>query len=70
MVNLEIFDDRAGLDDRTASVHEYREALQRPEGLEFGAGRGVFEVSILEGRGVLVKGDQYFLAAGREWVGL
>ena len=70
IVNLEMLDDRAGLDDRTAPVHEYREALQRPQGLQFGACGGVLEASILEGCGVLVKGDQYFLAVGREWVGV
>ncbi|MNE20446.1 hypothetical protein D3C80_1135680 [compost metagenome] len=70
MVALEILDDGAALEHGALAILQDGEALEGPEGRQFGVGLGILQVAIVKRQGVLVEGDQHLLAVGRERVGI
>src|SRR6185312_6933099 len=72
MLEAEVLDDDAGLDDGAAGVDQYRHALQRPQRRPVLLDPRVIrrQQAPLERRPVLVQCDQYLLGVGREGMGV
>jgi hypothetical protein len=66
MMEREVLDDDARLDDGVSVVDEHGHLLQRPERRVLGRDALVAEETQLERRRVLVERDQHLLAVGRE----
>jgi phage/conjugal plasmid C-4 type zinc finger TraR family protein len=70
MARVQVLDDAAGFEHRSAVVDQHREALDRPQRRQLLHGAGLFEHAVLERRAVLVQRDQHLLAVGGEGMGV